>query len=87
MQAIEFFVFATLMFLDIIVLAVLAFFFKYRDEEEEEPKPVNQKLLNKKLDAAVGKTNSALEMSEMNASAQQRATAAVPAFGKKSDQL
>ena len=87
MQAIEFFVFATLMFLDIIVLAVLAFFFKYHDEEEEEPKPVNQKLLNKKLDAVGGKANPTLEMSETNASAQQRAITAVPAFGKKSDQL
>ena len=55
LQAIEFFAFAALMLLDIIVLGVLAYFFKYR-EEPEEPKPSDQKLLNKKLDAAGGKS-------------------------------
>ena len=84
-QGLEFFAFAMLMFLDIIVLAVIAYFFKYRDDEE--PKPVDQKLQNEKLDTAGGKENPALEMSEMNVSAQQRDTAAVHAVGKKSNQL
>ena len=46
LQAVEFFAFAALMFLDIIVLGVLAYFFKYREEEPEaaaDEKPVNEK--------------------------------------------
>ena len=48
LQAIEFFAFAGLMFLDIIVLGVLAYFFKYREEEEPEADADQKKPLDEK---------------------------------------
>ena len=78
LQAIEFFAFAALMSVDIIVLCVLAYFFKYR-EEEPEAAADEKKTLDEKP---------ALEMSPVHPSAPQNgANTGVVVMNDRDEQL
>ena len=83
LQALEFFVFAGLMLLDIIAFAALASCYKYREEEEEAP--VEQKPLDERPDAVAGVRNAALEMPEVGPNSAPLARAAVPTAAKHSE--